>query len=100
MFVLAGSGILISGRTGVKVGCQCHRSYHGDTPPPSIFSPAVVRALSPFVARSSSPTHCGSRRSPRYLSPVDAVAVGGIPPLLGRVVILCARLGQPLARNC
>jgi len=32
MFVLAGSGILISGRTGVKAGCQCHRSYDGDTP--------------------------------------------------------------------
>jgi len=46
MFVLAGSGILISGRTGVKAGCQCHRSYHGDTPLPSIFGPAVVRALS------------------------------------------------------
>jgi hypothetical protein len=45
MFVLAGSGILISGRTGVKAGCQCHRSYDGDTPLPSIFSPAVVRII-------------------------------------------------------
>jgi hypothetical protein len=42
MFVLAGSGILISGRTGVKAVCQCHRSYDGDTLLPSIFSPAVV----------------------------------------------------------
>jgi len=46
MFVLAGSGILISGRTGVKAGCQCHRSYHDDAPHTLHIQPRSCAALS------------------------------------------------------
>ena len=35
----------------------------------------------------------------RVFADAQAVAVGGIPPLLGRDVISCAT-GQPLASNC
>jgi hypothetical protein len=56
MFVLAGLGILISGRTGVKAGCQCHRSYDGG-------SDAERRTTTTVMRKAADPRTIGSHAS-------------------------------------